>query len=156
MAAAVKAIAPVRTGKYRKSINWSVSRSGLMGWVYASRKGKGVKRGSRYDTHNAEDLAYNAKRKRPKKMPKKGYIGHLLEYGTKKAKARPHWTPVRNYMVMRFGPMLEMAIRTVKMYHTKVDPARTKVGNFGSNTWDINTKPVSNTGNMFRVRGYIP
>lgn len=166
MAMAVKAIAPVRTGKYRKSVNWRVSRSGLIGWVYASRKGKGVKRGSRSDTHNAEDLEYfdkmNAARvkkgKKARKRPIKGYIGHLLEYGTKRAKAKPHWTPVREYMILKFGPLLEMAIRSVNMYRTKVDPVRTKVGNFGSNTWDIGTKPVSNTGNMFRTKGnvYIP
>lgn len=163
MAAAVKIIAPVRTGQYRKSINWRVSRSGLVGWVYASRKGKGIIRGSRTDTHNAEDLKYfekaNAARiskgKKPRKRPKKGYIGHLLEYGTKKAKARPHWTPVRNYMVMRFGPMLELAIRTVNMYHTKLDTVRTSVGNYGSNTWNVTTTPVRNTGGMFRVRSGV-
>lgn len=161
---AVKAIAPVDTGKYKKSIHWTIARSGLIAWVYASRKSKGVIRGSRYDTNKslAVDMSYVRKRKRKRKtkLAKNGYIGHLLEYGTMykgrvHSKPIPHWTPARNYMRIKFGPMLEIAIKSVKMYHTKTDTPRLKFGNFGSNTWVTSTTPPRVTGKYFsRVGNY--
>lgn len=107
---AVKAIAPVATGRYRDSIRWRVSRSGLIAWIYASRRGKGAIRGSNRDP-KADSRGRNVN----------GYIGHFLEYGTRRASPRHHWEPVRNYMIVQFGPRLEIAIRGVRMYKTKLD-----------------------------------
>ena len=107
---AVKAIAPVDTGRYRASINWRVSKSGLIGWIYASRRGKGAIRGSRRDP-KSDSRGKNVN----------GYIGHFLEYGTRKAPPKHHWEPVRNYMIMRFGTRLEIAIKGVRMYKTGLD-----------------------------------
>lgn len=107
---AVKAIAPVRTGRYRDSIKWRVSRKGLIAWIYASRRGRGAIRGSNRDP-KADSRGRNVN----------GYIGHFLEYGTEHASPRHHWEPVRNYMITQFGPRLEIAIRGVRMHKTRLD-----------------------------------
>ena len=86
VAADAKAMAPVDTGEYRKSIKWTMAKNGLYGWAYAGKKG---------DT-------------------KRGYLGHLLEYGTFKNKARPHFLPALDKAKKDFEPELKAVIAAVK------------------------------------------
>ena len=82
-----KANAPVDTGAYRQSIKFAVAKSGLIAWSYASRKGEGVKR---------------------------GYLGHLLEYGTVKTRAKPHFGPALDKVKADFGRRLERGIGRIR------------------------------------------
>lgn len=82
--------APHKSGEYRKSIGWSISRSGLIAWAHASRSR------DKKDRH------------------KVSYIGHLLEYGTVKMKARPHFGPAVARVKALFGGRLEAAISRVR------------------------------------------
>lgn len=86
VAADAKAMAPVDTGEYRKSIKWTMAKNGLYGWAYAGKKG---------DT-------------------KRGYLGHLLEYGTVKNKAIPHFLPALDKAKKDFEPELKAVIAAVK------------------------------------------
>lgn len=81
-----KAMAPVDTGEYRKSIKYTMAKNGLFGWAYAGKKG---------DT-------------------KRGYLGHLLEYGTVKNKAIPHFLPALDKAKKDFEPELKAVIAAVK------------------------------------------
>ncbi len=81
-----KAAAPVDSREYKRSIKWTVAKSGLIAWAYASRKG---------------DTKY-------------GYIGHLLEYGTVHAPAKPHWAPAVDRVKAAFGRDLEVAVKSVR------------------------------------------
>lgn len=71
---------------YRDSIKWTMSRNGLYGWAYAGKKGK----------------------------TKRGYLGHLLEYGTVKTKAYPHFGPALDRVKAQFEPGLKAVIAAVK------------------------------------------
>ena len=82
-----KANAPSDTGAYKQSITFAVSKSGLIAWAYASRKGEGSKR---------------------------GYLGHLLEYGTVKTAAQPHFGPALDKVKTDFGARLERAVRSIR------------------------------------------
>ncbi|MBF0406472.1 MAG: HK97 gp10 family phage protein [Candidatus Riflebacteria bacterium] len=84
--------APVDTGKYRDSITSRVSASGVIAWAFADRKKKEGEKGK----------------------GGRGYIGHLLEYGTKRAKARKHFTPALEKVKAGFGKDLEDAVKRVK------------------------------------------
>lgn len=86
VAADAKAAAPVDSGEYRKSIKWTMAKNGLYGWAYAGKKG---------DT-------------------KRGYLGHLLEYGTFKNKAKPHFLPALDKAKKDFEPELKAVIAAVK------------------------------------------
>lgn len=86
VAADAKAAAPVDTGEYRKSIKYTMAKNGLFGWAYAGKKG---------DT-------------------KRGYLGHLLEYGTVKNKAIPHFLPALDKAKKDFEPELKAVIAAVK------------------------------------------
>lgn len=86
VAADAKDAAPVDSGEYRKSIKWTMAKNGLYGWAYAGKKG---------DT-------------------KRGYLGHLLEYGTFKNKARPHFLPALDKAKKDFEPELKAVIAAVK------------------------------------------
>lgn len=87
VAADAKATAPVNTGCYRKSIKAAMSRRGLVGWAYASRDAKTSKR---------------------------GYLGHLLEYGTVKTPAQPHFGPALDKAKITFGMKLKAAMQRVQ------------------------------------------
>lgn len=78
--------APVSTGEYKKSIRHKMARNGLYGWAYAGKKGK----------------------------TKRGYLGHLLEYGTIKMKARPHFLPALDKAKRKFEPELKSVIASVR------------------------------------------
>ncbi len=86
VAADAKAAAPRDTGEYRKSIKYTMAKNGLFGWAYAGKKG---------DT-------------------KRGYLGHLLEYGTVKTKATPHFLPALDKAKKDFEPELKAVIAAVK------------------------------------------
>lgn len=86
LAADAKAAAPRDTGEYRKSIKYTMAKNGLFGWAYAGKKG---------DT-------------------KRGYLGHLLEYGTVKNKAIPHFLPALDKAKKDFEPELKAVIAAVK------------------------------------------
>lgn len=86
VAADAKAMAPIDTGEYRKSIKYTMAKNGLFGWAYADKKG---------DT-------------------KRGYLGHLLEYGTVKNKAIPHFLPALDKAKAEFEPGLKSVIAAVK------------------------------------------
>jgi len=77
----------IDTGAYKQSISFRVSKSGLIAWAYA---------------------------KRGKETSQHGYIGHLLEYGTKKNKAIPHFGPALDKMKAVFGGRLEKAVSRVR------------------------------------------
>lgn len=87
VAADAKANAPVDSGQYKNSIKYAVARSGLLGWAYAMRAGKKSKR---------------------------GYLGHLLEYGTVKTAARPHFGPALDKIKAVFGSRLEQAVKRIR------------------------------------------
>ena len=82
-----KANAPADTGEYKRSIKFAVAKSGLIAWAYAGRKGEGSKR---------------------------GYLGHLLEYGTVKTKAYPHFGPALDKVKSGFGKRLERAVGRIR------------------------------------------
>lgn len=82
-----KANAPADTGQYKKTIKFAVAKSGLIAWSYAGRKGEGGKR---------------------------GYLGHLLEYGTVKTAAQPHFGPALDKVKSNFGQRLERGISRVR------------------------------------------
>jgi HK97 gp10 family phage protein len=83
-----RANAPKDTGEYKKSIKFKVSRSGLIAWAYAGRKGENSKR---------------------------GYLGHLLEFGTANGqKAQPHFGPALNKAKATFGNELKQGINRVR------------------------------------------
>lgn len=86
VAADAKDAAPVDSGEYRKSIKWTMAKNGLYGWAYAGKKG---------DT-------------------KRGYLGHLLEFGTVKMAAIPHFFPALNKAKTEFEPGLKAVIAAVK------------------------------------------
>ena len=86
VAADAKAAAPRNTGEYRKSIKYTMAKNGLFGWAYAGKKG---------DT-------------------KRGYLGHLLEFGTVKMAAIPHFFPALNKAKTEFEPGLKAVIAAVK------------------------------------------
>jgi HK97 gp10 family phage protein len=92
VAADAKANAPEDTGEYKRSITSRVSKTGLVGWALASRR----------------------KMSDDKSVSNRGYLGHLLEYGTVKTKAQPHFGPALDKVKAKFGRMLENAIRRVK------------------------------------------
>jgi HK97 gp10 family phage protein len=92
VAADAKQNAPEDSGEYKRSITSRVSKTGLVGWALASRRA--MKDGQ--ETSN------------------RGYLGHLLEYGTFKNKAQPHFGPALDKVKAKFGRMLENAIRRVK------------------------------------------
>ena len=81
-----KAAAPVDSGEYRKSIKWTMAKNGLYGWAYAGKKGES----------------------------KRGYLGHLLEYGTVRTRAIPHFMPALDKARIAFEPALKAAIASVK------------------------------------------
>jgi len=81
-----KAMAPVDTGEYRKSIKWTMAKNGLYGWAYAGKKGDS----------------------------KRGYLGHLLEFGTVKMAAIPHFLPALDKAKTEFEPGLKAVIAAVK------------------------------------------
>lgn len=81
-----KAMAPVDTGEYRKSIKYTMAKNGLFGWAYAGKKGDS----------------------------KRGYLGHLLEFGTVKMAAIPHFFPALNKAKAEFEPGLKSVIAAVK------------------------------------------
>lgn len=85
-----RAAAPVDSGEYRKSIKWTMAKNGLYGWAYAGKKG---------------DSKRNSKR---------GYLGHLLEFGTVKMAAIPHFFPALNKAKTEFEPGLKAVIAAVK------------------------------------------
>lgn len=101
VAADAKAAAPVgrgmtykneKTGKdelihYKNSIKYTMSKSGLYGWAYAGKKNSNSTR---------------------------GYIGHLLEYGTVKTAAIPHFFPALEKAKRKFEPGLKAVIASVK------------------------------------------
>lgn len=87
VAETAKALAPVDEGLYKKSIKFAVAKSGLIAWAYAGRKTETSKR---------------------------GYLGHLLEYGTVKNKAQPHMNPALDKAKFTFGQKLERAIGSVR------------------------------------------
>jgi HK97 gp10 family phage protein len=86
VAADAKANAPTNSGEYKASITSAIARSGLIAWAYASRKNDS----------------------------KRGYLGHLLEYGTVKMKARPHFGPALDKAKSAFGARLQAAIKRVR------------------------------------------
>lgn len=86
VAADAKAAAPRDTGEYRKSIKYTMAKNGLFGWAYAGKKGDS----------------------------KRGYIGHLLEFGTVKTKAVPHFLPALDKAKKDFEPELKAVIAAVK------------------------------------------
>lgn len=86
VAADAKAAAPVDSGEYRKSIKYTMSKNGLFGWAYAGKKGDS----------------------------KRGYLGHLLEFGTVKNKAIPHFLPALDKAKKDFEPELKAVIAAVK------------------------------------------
>lgn len=86
VAADAKAMAPVDTGEYRKSIKYTMAKNGLFGWAYADKKGDS----------------------------KRGYLGHLLEFGTVKNKAIPHFLPALDKAKTEFEPGLKAVIAAVK------------------------------------------
>jgi len=90
VAADAKAAAPVGQyvggGEYRKSIKWTMAKNGLFGWAYADKKG---------DT-------------------KRGYLGHLLEYGTVKNRAIPHFLPALAKAKKDFESEIKAVIAAVK------------------------------------------
>lgn len=81
-----KAAAPVDSGDYRRSIKYSMSKNGLFGWAYAGKKGDS----------------------------KRGYLGHLLEYGTVKTRAIPHFLPALDKARAAFESEIKSAIAQVK------------------------------------------
>lgn len=85
-----KAAAPVGQypggGEYRKSIKWTMAKNGLYGWAYAGKKGES----------------------------KRGYLGHLLEFGTVKMAAIPHFLPALDKAKTEFEPGLKAVIAAVK------------------------------------------
>lgn len=86
VAADAKAAAPRNTGEYRKSIKYTMAKNGLFGWAYAGKKGDS----------------------------KRGYLGHLLEFGTVKMAAIPHFFPALNKAKAEFEPGLKSVIAAVK------------------------------------------
>lgn len=82
----------VETEEYKRSISWRVSKTGLIAWAYASRR----------------------KMNDDKSVSNKGYIGHLLEYGTVKTAAIPHFGPAMDRARATFGADLENAVRKVR------------------------------------------
>ncbi|HNW09985.1 MAG TPA: HK97 gp10 family phage protein [Candidatus Rifleibacterium sp.] len=86
VAADAKAAAPRDTGEYRKSIKYTMAKNGLFGWAYAGKKG---------DT-------------------KRGYLGHLLEYGTVKNRAIPHFLPALAKAKKDFESEIKAVIAAVK------------------------------------------
>ncbi len=87
VAADAKANAPKDTGSYRNSIKAAMSRRGLIGWAYAAKDAEASKR---------------------------GYLGHLLEYGTVKTPAQPHFGPALDKARMTFGAQLRAAMQRVQ------------------------------------------
>lgn len=81
-----KAAAPVDSGEYRKSIKWTMAKNGLYGWAYAGKKGES----------------------------KRGYLGHLLEFGTVKMAAIPHFLPALDKAKTEFEPGLKAVIAAIK------------------------------------------
>lgn len=79
--------APSDTGEYKKTIKFAVAKSGMIAWAYAGRNVEGSKR---------------------------GYLGHLLEYGTVKTKAQPHFGPALDKVKTNFGHRLEQAVARIR------------------------------------------
>lgn len=87
VAAEAKMNAPVDSGAYRDSIKAAISRRGLVGWAYAQRNAEAARR---------------------------GYLGHLLEYGTTKTPAQPHFGPALDKAKITFGMKLKAAVAKVQ------------------------------------------